>query len=87
MSRGRRHWLSLRAASLHSADYAVEADDPARNRFGCFLPDLTRLATTPSADFRARIWCKAPHRASSCFPSSMVHASKPTSHDAEVETA
>ena len=32
----------------------VEADDPARNRCGCFLPDLTRLATAPSADFRAR---------------------------------
>jgi len=30
----------------------VEADDPARNRCGCFLPDLTRLATAPSADFR-----------------------------------
>src|SRR5579884_3043471 len=35
---------------------AVEADDPARNRCGCFLPDLTRLATMPSADFRTRIW-------------------------------
>src|SRR6476661_4239893 len=35
---------------------AVEADDPARNRCGCFLPDLTRLATTPSADFRGGIW-------------------------------
>jgi hypothetical protein len=35
---------------------AVEADDPARNRCGCFLPDLTRLATAPSADFRADIW-------------------------------
>ena len=34
----------------------VEADDPARNRCGCFLPDLTRLATAPSADFRAGIW-------------------------------
>ena len=33
--------------------WEVEADDPARNRCGCFLPDLTRLATTPSADFRA----------------------------------
>src|SRR3977135_2290720 len=30
-----------------------EADDPARNHCGCFLPDLTRLATAPSADFRA----------------------------------
>jgi len=24
-------------------------NDPTRNRCGCFLPDLTRLATTPSA--------------------------------------
>ena len=47
-----RHSLSLRAASLHSAAHEVEADDPARNRCGCFLPDLTRLATMPSADFR-----------------------------------
>src|SRR5206468_5692826 len=31
---------------------AVEADDPAPNRCGCFLPDLTRLATAPPADFR-----------------------------------
>ena len=52
--------------SLHSAAYAVEADDPARNRCGCFLPDLTRLATTPSADFRWRIWWKPADRASSC---------------------
>ena len=37
----------------------VEADDPARNRCGCFLPDLTRLATAPSADFRAGIWVEA----------------------------
>src|SRR5204863_5722698 len=51
-----RHSLSLCAAPLHSAAYAVEADDPARNRCGCFLPDLTRLATAPSADFRGRIW-------------------------------
>jgi len=35
-----RHSLSLRAAPLHSAAHAVEADDPARNRCGCFLPDL-----------------------------------------------
>jgi len=42
----------------------VEADDPARNRCGCFLPDLTRLATAPSADFRAGIWARASHSAS-----------------------
>src|SRR4029079_4926299 len=41
----------------------VEADDPARNRCGCFLPDLTRLATAPSADFRACIWGKPRTRA------------------------
>ncbi len=46
----------------------VEADDPARNRCGCFLPDLTRLATMPSADFRAGIWVKTAVRASSCRP-------------------
>ena len=45
---------------------AVEADDPARNRCGCFLPDLTKLATAPSADFRAGIWWKAVEGASSC---------------------
>jgi hypothetical protein len=43
----------------------VEADDPARNRCGCFLPDLTRLATAPSADFRAGIWVKRAGFASS----------------------
>src|SRR6476660_9237450 len=43
---------------------AVEADDPARNRCGCFLPDLTRLATAPSADFRAGIWAIRPRHAS-----------------------
>jgi len=42
----------------------VEADDPARNRCGCFLPDLTRLATAPSADFRAGIWATLRHSAS-----------------------
>src|SRR5438270_9001050 len=42
----------------------VEADDPARNRCGCFLPDLTRLATAPSADFRASIWGQFPPPAS-----------------------
>src|SRR6476661_2907746 len=43
----------------------VEADDPARNRCGCSLPGLTRLATAPSADFRAGIWWKPVKRASS----------------------
>src|SRR4051812_25706764 len=47
----------LRAYSYDCEE--VEADDPARNRCGCFLPDLTRLATAPSADFRERIWAKA----------------------------
>jgi hypothetical protein len=42
----------------------VEADDPAPNRCGCFLPDLTRLATAPSADFRAGIWWHFPSPAS-----------------------
>src|SRR5438045_8184746 len=44
----------------------VEADDPERNRCGCFLPDLTRLATVPSARLPARIWDKGHLRASSC---------------------
>ena len=46
---------------------AVEADDPARNRCGCFLPDLTRLATAPSADFRATIWGNADTGASAAL--------------------
>lgn len=46
---------------------AVEADDPARNRCGCFLPDLTRLATAPSADFRAGIWVRTGAGASGAF--------------------
>jgi len=29
-------------AALCSAFQEVEADDPEQNRFGCFLPDLTR---------------------------------------------
>jgi len=45
----------------------VEADDPARNRCGCFLPDLTRLATAPSADFRAGIWVRTGYGASRAF--------------------
>ncbi|CAA9505967.1 MAG: hypothetical protein AVDCRST_MAG44-1072 [uncultured Sphingomonas sp.] len=36
----------------------MEADDPARNRCGCFLPDLTKLATAPPADFRRGIWAR-----------------------------
>src|SRR3546814_21015481 len=31
-------------------------NDPERNRYGCFLPDLTGLATTPSARLLRRIW-------------------------------
>ena len=31
-------------------------NDPGRNRCGCFLPDLTRLATAPSARLPRRIW-------------------------------
>ena len=53
---------------------AVEADDPARNRCGCFLPDLTKLATAPSADFRARIWWKAVEGASSCSKLPVLHS-------------
>ena len=33
-------------------------NDPARNRYGCFLPDLTGLATAPSARLPRRIWAK-----------------------------
>jgi Ca2+-binding EF-hand superfamily protein len=51
----------------------VEADDPARNRCGCFLPDLTRLATAPSADFRERIWVKTALRASFAFGEEVLH--------------
>ena len=55
----------------HKAGFAksgqVEADDPAPNRCGCFLPDLTRLATAPSADFLAGIWWNPAGHASSCF--------------------
>ena len=47
-----RHSQSLRAAPLRSVAHEVEADDPGRNRCGCFLPDLTRLATAPPTDFR-----------------------------------
>ena len=43
---------ALAIALLARCANEVEADDPARNRCGCFLPDLTRLATAPSADFR-----------------------------------
>ena len=49
-------------------------NDPGRNRCGCFLPDLTRLATAPSADFRARIWVKMLCRASS--PSAFIDRSR-----------
>src|SRR3546814_16268802 len=31
-------------------------NDPERNRYGCFLPDLTGLATTTSARLPWRIW-------------------------------
>src|SRR3546814_17300244 len=31
-------------------------NDPERNRYGCFLPDLTGLATTPSARLPRRLW-------------------------------
>src|SRR6478735_12518686 len=54
IGRPRRHAGSADGNS--KAKKRVEADDPARNRCGCFLPDLTRLATAPSADFRGRIW-------------------------------
>jgi len=30
----------------------VEAGDPQRIRYGCFVPDLTRLASATPADFR-----------------------------------
>ena len=55
----KRRARSLRAERMQSGnDGKVEADDPARNRCGCFLPDLTRLATAPSADFRGGIWVR-----------------------------
>src|SRR5687767_13580625 len=57
----------------------VEADDPARNRCGCFLPDLTRLATAPSADFRAGIWVNSVTLASPPTASSTVHAPEKSS--------
>ena len=40
-------------------------NDPRRYRCGCFLPDLTRLATTSSARLPPRIWVKTSGRASS----------------------
>src|SRR5689334_19191962 len=61
----------------------VEADDPARNRCGCFLPDLTRLATAPSADFRAGIWVKRMARASSCWRTHHLH--QPFTRRAQVQ--
>ena len=33
----------------------VEAGDPQQIRYGCFVPDLTRLASAAPADFRAGI--------------------------------
>src|SRR5437868_328062 len=59
----------------------VEADDPAQNRCGCFLPDLTRLATAPSADFRARIWGNAPARASSATATPVFMSHSPLAHE------
>ena len=47
-----RHSASLDLQRKSGAPHAVEADDPGRNRCGCFLPDLTRLATAPPTDFR-----------------------------------
>ena len=40
-------------------------NDPKRNRCGCFLPDLTRLATASSARLPAHIWVEFPPGASS----------------------
>jgi len=33
----------------------VEAGDPQQIRYGCFVPDLTRLARAAPADFQAGI--------------------------------
>ena len=38
-----------------SDENKVEAGDPDRIRYGCFVPDLTGLATGPSTDFRPGI--------------------------------
>ena len=43
-------------------------NDPGRNRCGCFLPDLTRLATAPSARLPRRIWWKDAIRQASAAP-------------------
>src|SRR4051794_13343422 len=48
-------------------------NDPERNRYGCFLPDLTGLATTPSARLPRRIWAKRVRRARSEQMQSFVH--------------
>ena len=57
---GANELISREGLSFDRADpppkKRVEADDPVQNRCGCFLPDLTKLATTPSADFRRAIW-------------------------------
>jgi len=34
----------------------VGADDPARIHCGCFVPDLTKFASAPSADSRCGLW-------------------------------
>src|SRR4051812_39445890 len=39
-----------------SAKAGGSRNDPGRNRYGCFLPDLTGLATAPSARLPRRIW-------------------------------
>ena len=63
-----RHSLTLRAAGAALGSSWVEADDPARNRCGCFLPDLTRLATAPSADFRRPYGGNAVEMQAELFP-------------------
>ena len=53
-------------------DEGGSRNDPGPNRYGCFLPDLTGLATAPSARLPGRIWAMidlcASDRCAGTFP-------------------
>src|SRR5690606_36953486 len=64
-------------------------NDPERNRYGCFLPDLTGLATAPSARLPRGIWRRGPRKArppgARGLPGSTIHHVVDAAGDAQGE--
>lgn len=84
MSRDRRSRDRTSSAENEVGDRTTTQ---AETRYGCFLPDLTGLATTPSARLPRRIWAKRFRRARSEQMQSLVHLIMQHTHHANAVRA